>query len=200
MKNPITKFMTILLAWMLAGVAVAACDCKEVQPSQASKEKAVVDRQQSQYAKGQPIPTYAFSLERDLLIQLYNLRNQKVATHAVWRSDMGVVEGDCPSMGFGLPYDTSLTNPLKAEWHHSEGHQAVSDASAVVGQAEPNGIFASTNTSATWVMCTDETGAMMPIYVEAKVTVYPYAVTVDYATGRVVRAGQSKALTIKAGK
>lgn len=175
------------------------CDKPKDSPNQTAKDKAAVARQQAQYAQGQPIPTYDWSLERDLLIQLYNLRNQKVATHAVWRSDMGQVEGDCPSMGFGLPYDTSLTNPLKADWKVVDDSTGISVGSAVVSQPEPNGVFASTNTAATWVMCTDETGLMMPTYVEAKVTVYPYPVTVDYETNRVTR-GAGDAVTLSPSK
>jgi hypothetical protein len=189
--NPMKKFLVPSL--LLLPFGLSACN-RESTPEE--KDRQAVQAQQSQYAAGQPVPTYDWSLERDLLIQLYNLRNQKVATHAVWRSDYGTIEGDCPSIGFGLPYDTSLTNPLQAEYRSR--HQAVSGVA--IGQAEPNGIFASTNTAATWVMCAGDAGVMMPVYVEAKVTVYPYPVEVDYENNRVVRAGQGQAVTIEATK
>ena len=89
-------------------------------------------------------------------------------------------------MGFGMPYDTSLTNPLQTEYMYN-------GAGGVVGQAEPNGIFASTNTSATWVMCVGQAGTLEPIYVESKVTVYPYPIKVDWQTNRVTRAGKATA-------
>jgi hypothetical protein len=95
-----------------------------------------------------------------------------------------MIEGDCPSMGYGLPYDTSLTNPWVAYYNSGGG-------SVAVGQAEPNGIFASTNTAATWVMCVGESGLIEPHYVETKVTVYPYTVQVDYSIDRVTRAGET---------
>ncbi len=158
--------------------------------TQEAKDRQTVDRQQAQYAKAQPVPAFDWSLERDLLIKLYRIRNQRVATHSVWRSDYGMVEGDCPSMGYGLPYDTSLTNPLTvAGW--------VSSSVTSIGQAEPNGIFASTNTSSTWVMCVGKTGDIEPHYVESKVTVYPYSVQVDYDHNRVKQSGQA---TVKIGK
>jgi hypothetical protein len=152
--------------------------------SQESRDSKAVDKQQSQYAVGQPVPAYDWSLERHLMIQLYNVRNDRVATHAVWRSNYGMIEGDCPAMGYGLPYDTSLTNPLKI----SRLHNGVYD---VVEQPEPNGIFASKNTAATWVMCTGDAGIIEPHYVESKVTIYPGPVTVDYETNRVTRVGKS---------
>jgi len=86
-------------------------------------------------------------------------------------------------MGYGLPYDTSLTNPLK----RSSGVKGA----IALEQAEPNSIFASKNTAATWVMCTGKTGSIEPIYIETKVTVYPYPVTVNYEKNRVTRAGKS---------
>lgn len=180
---------------MLAVALLAGCP---QNVSQEAKDRAAVERQQSQYAKGQPVPAYEWSLERDLLIKLYNIRNQRVATHSVWRSDFGTVEGDCASMGYGLPYDTSLTNPLMATSEDQDGYDRGGGALTSIGQAEPNGIFASTNTAATWVMCVGTAGIIEPHYIESKVTVYPGPVEVDYTTNRVVRAGEATA-TLSAG-
>jgi len=153
--------------------------------------------QQGQYSKGQPIPAFDWSLERDLVIQLYHIRNKKVATHTVWRSDYGMIEGDCASIGYGIPYDTSLTNPLMAT-HESHSGYAVNSLTSVE-QAEPNGIFASKNTTATWIMSVDKTtGQIMPLYIESKVTVYPYPVSVNYKNNKVVKAGKpSTIITVK---
>ena len=153
-----------------------------------------VDEQQRHYSIGQPVPKFDWSLERDLIIQLYRARNTEVATHTVWRSNYGVVEGDCQSIGFGLPYDTSLTNPLTLQKVNNQ-------YGVVLEQPEPNGIFASKNSNATWVMCVIEEGGRVttaPIYVESKVTVYPFEVAVDYATNRVTRvSGSQPSVTIE---
>ncbi len=181
-------YYLILLFTLSLPLMGMSCDTStEVKQTQA------VQRQQAQYAKGQPIPAFDWSLERDLIIKLYTIRNQKVATHSVWRGDFSVVEGDCPSYGYGIPYDTSLTNPLMATDEDLEGF----DKSSLVAieQAEPNGIFASKNTQATWVMCLGVApGSVEPVYVESKVTVYPGPVNVDYATDRVTRSGASTVL------
>lgn len=158
-----------------------------------SKTALAVQEQQSQYSIVQPVPRFDWSLERDLVIQLYNIRNLKALTHSVWRSDRGLVEGDCPSIGFGIPYDTSLTNPLVATDIDLQGeeHSYQGGALASIEQAEPNGIFASKNTSATWIMCAGDEGQIEPVYVETKVTTYPYPVDVNYETNRVVKAGKA---------
>jgi hypothetical protein len=160
-----------------------------------------VQAQQGQYEKGQPIPAYDWSLERDLVISLYNVRNDKVATHSVWRSDRGLIEGDCPSYGYAIPYDTSLTNPLGPMVHAYKpiGGMGWNQSPMVVEQAEPNGVFASKNTAASWVMCLGIAGTVEPVYVETKVTVYPGPVNVDYTTNRVTRSGASTVIIPAAG-
>ena len=168
--------IVLLIVMVLAVMIFTSC----TEGSTVS-ERRTVSKQQDQYLIGQPIPSMDWSLERQLVIELYLIRNRQVSTHAVWRSDYGLIEGDCPSFGYGLPYDTSLTNPLQRVGYSS--------SSVAVEQAEPNGIFASKNTAATWVMCVGDGGSIEPVYVESKVTVYPGPVTVDYGTNRVTRSG-----------
>ena len=151
------KIIVTIMALGFVGMFMTGCQ----ENGQERIDKQIVQQQQAQYAKAQPIPQYNWSLERDLLIKLYNLRNEKVSTHSVWRGNSSVIEGECPSMGFGMPYDTSLTNPLQ----HYSG-RTTGEGSAI-GQAEPNGVFASTNTSATWVMCIGDGGQIEPVYVES---------------------------------
>ena len=181
MKKVVVVFLAVML---LSG-------CWE---SQDEKDQSTADEQQKQYAISQPVPQFDWSLERDLVIQLYQARNREVATHTVWRSNYGAIEDDCPSIGFPIPYDTSLTNPLKSQ------RVSVSNSNAVVlEQAEPNGVFASKNSIATWVMCVIKDGDLsttVPIYVEAKATAYPFPVIVDYETNRVTWDGKPS-VTIK---
>lgn len=191
MKNGKEGFK--LLGLIMIGIMFFGCNFTD---SQETIDAKAVEKQQSQYSIGQPVPAFDWSLERHLVSELYKIRNRKVATHAVWRSDRGMVEGDCPSMGFGIPYDTSLTNPLRTTDEDQTGYRT-SGALAVVEQPEPNGIFASKNTSATWIMCIGDSGEIEPIYVETKVTIYPGPVNVNYETNRVVRTGAASVMIPK---
>ena len=177
--------MNRFLSLMILGLVLMGCRAD----SQETKDVQAVSRQQAQYAAAQPVPAFNWSLERHLVTQLYQIRNMKAATHSVWRSDRGMIEGDCPSIGFGIPYDTSLTNPLMATDEDQNGFNNASLTS--IEQAEPNGIFASKNTAATWVMCAGTGGIIEPVYVETKVTVYPYPVDVNYSQNRAIKAGES---------
>jgi hypothetical protein len=191
------KQLTTVAVMVTAALGLGACEPNNT--STEARDAKRVQEQQSQYEKGQPMPAFKWSLERHLLIQLYHVRNQKASTHSVWRSDRGMIEGDCPSYGYGMPYDTSLTNPLVATDIDMQGeeHNYQGGALASIEQAEPNGIFASKNTQATWVMCLGEAGSIEPVYVETKVTVYPGPVIVDYETNRVTRSGAATVLINK---
>ncbi len=183
----------------ILALVVSTSACKRNPPTVSVRDAMHVQQQQSQYEKSQPVPMFDWSLERHLVVELYRVRNQKVVTHSVWRSDYGMVEGDCPSYGYGIPYDTSLTNPLVATSTDMTGttHDYHGGALTSIEQAEPNGIFASKNTSATWVMCLGKSGQIEPVYVESKVTVYPGPVKVDYQHNRVTRSGASNILIKK---
>lgn len=177
----------ILLSLLVLLLAPTGC----LWDNQQSKESRSVNDQQEKYAARQPTPAFQWSLERHLVIELYKLRNKNVTTHTVWRSNYGQIEGDCVSMGFSIPYDTSLTNPLMATDINSRGY--TESALTSIEQPEPNGIFLSKNTSATWVLCLNDAGSVEPVYVEAKVTSYPYPVNVDYERNRVTKAGAATA-------
>ncbi len=191
------KFMKTLLAAACI-MTLAACEVRTPSASDANVADAQkANDQQQQYSASQPVPFYDWSLEREMVRQLYDIRNLEATTHSVWRSDLGTVEGDCSSIGFGIPYDTSLTNPLVAQWGSRASQGAFAGVS--VEQPEPNGIFASKNTAATWVMCAGTGGKIEPVYVETRVTTYPYPVKVDYATNRVTKAGKAS-VTIGSGR
>ena len=157
--------------------------CLDGTATQERADQKNAQSQQKVYAIGQPVPKFDWSLTRDLLIQLQKIQNQNIVTHSVWRSSTGLIEGDCASIGYGIPFDTSLTNPLQ---NGGNKHYPVA-----LEQAEPNGVFLSKNTSATWVLCVGEFGNIEPVYVEASVNAYPYPLNVDYSTNRVTRAGKA---------
>lgn len=155
-----------------------------------------VNEQQEVYAKSQPIPFFDYSLERDVATQLYKARNERVRTWTVWRSDYGMIEGYTESIGYPIPYDVQLTNPVKpfhTEWRDSP----------VVEQAEPNGLYSSKNSIATWIRAVIRDGEKVmevPIYVEGKVTCYPYPIKVDLEKNQVTMLKPQSDIILKTKK
>jgi len=149
-----------------------------------------VSEQQKQYAVSQPPPVFDWSLERDIAIQLYQARNERVRTWTVWRSDYGMIEGHSETIGYPIPYDVQLTNPEKIDVAFREvgGMNENRYPEGVIEQAEPNGLYSSKNSIATWIRAVvnvDGKFVEAPIYIEGKVTCYPYPVEVDYDNNRV---------------
>lgn len=173
MKKP-WSLLVLVLACTPLMMAQDGCDNAERRDRQA------VDEQQRVYQTAQPLPHFEFSLEREVAIELYQARNQAVATHSVWRSMSGVIEGDCASIGYPIPYDSSLTNPMQV---------APMNSGAVIAQAEPNGLYSGQGGAiSTWVRCVSEVNGRRvtaPLYIESIVTTYPYPVEVDYDANRV---------------
>lgn len=172
----VKRFSYVLVSVFLFTMLIGAKGGCEGKVNQESLDATKVNDQQAQYAKTQPIPWFDHSRERAVYTQIYQARNETVATHTIWRSNTGLIEGDCPSIGFPIPYDVQLTNPLKPAYSQRLD-------SAIIEQAEPNGMFSSKTTAATWVMCAVKDQGVMkmaPIYVESKVTAYPFPMIVDY--------------------
>lgn len=161
----------------LACFTIAADDCGGGS-KQEQLDAENVDKQQQHFRKIYPLRFYDYSRELDIYQKIYDVRTlHAVQTHTVWRGEMSVIEGDCPSIGYAIPYDVQLTNPLKTKYRNG-GY-------GVIEQSEPNGLWSSKTTQATWVPCANEDGTISPIYVESKVTTYPYMVEVDYEHNRV---------------
>jgi hypothetical protein len=160
-------FVLVLVALLLVACGPAS---SEYNTSQA------VENQQKVYTTNQPIPAFEWSLERDVFIQLYSLRNEAVSTYTVVSSQMGVTIFECPSIGYPLAADYQLTNPV-APYRYSDGN--ISSTGAVVEQPEPNGLFSSKNTAGTWVMCVQSDGKIYPVYTELNATTFPMMMRVN---------------------
>lgn len=170
MKNKIVLILVLVPLLLTVG------SCEDVQDR---RDRIAVNKQQEHYRVNQAVPFYEWSLELDAYKQIYDARVKDIVrTWTIWRSDHGMILGDCASIGFPIPYDVQMTNPLKKVREHS----------VAIEQPEPSGLYSSKNTVATWVRQVIEvqgTTVVVPIYIEDKVTAYPYPILVDYETNRV---------------
>lgn len=188
------------MRWIALGAVcalmVGLAGCDNYNNTADKDDAARVDKQAQVYNDSQPIPFFDYSLERDVAIQLYEARNEKVRTWTVWRSDYGLIEGYTESIGYPIPYDVQLTNPLKPTWTYNH-------SSVAVEQQEPNGLFSSHNSIATWIRAVIRDGEKtmeVPIYVEGKVTCYPYPIKVDLEKNQVTMLRPESDVIIKTKK
>lgn len=151
----------MLLVLAIVSLLLSACADNSIY-----EEKIKVLDQQKVYGENQPIPQFDWSLERDVLIQLYSMRNDAISTYTVVVSSFGNLLWECPSIGYPIPADTQLSNP---EFYYSSG-------GVTLPQAEPNGLYSSKNTVGTWVMCVLDDGTVYPVYTEMNANTFPFPV------------------------
>jgi hypothetical protein len=167
----------LLLVLLLFVFVLSACTESSVWTEQQAANDA-----QKKLISIQPAPQFDWSLERDVFTQIYQLRNEAVSTYTVVTYNMGGgTAWTCPSVGYPIPADTQLTNPS----------QVVGGNGAVVSQQEPNGLFSSTNTVGTWVLCVMDNGTAYPVYTELNATAFPFPV-VEISPGKFAPAEGAK--------
>ena len=138
--------------------------------SSEEQDSEMVNRQQKIYQKALPVPFFEYSIPRDIYIQIYEVVTTRAyTTYTVIESMTGKTFFHGPSIGYGIPVDTSITNPLQGDYVYN-------GSAATIEQAEPNGLFSSKNTDGTWVLFVQEDGSVTPVYTEHKVTTFPFAV------------------------
>lgn len=178
------KRLFLFVSMLLMVMVMAACGAAAEQAMTQQTDDAA-----AQWFMANPLPTFNHYFEAGTVRQLYFIRNDARNTWTVWRSDgTGMIEDWCPSVGYGIPYDTSLTNPLKPYYN-------TTSSGVVVEQPEPNLLFPSKNTKATWVLCIRPNGKVAPVYVESTVTTYPWPI--DVVDGKVVDKGEPASSTIE---
>lgn len=98
--------------------------------------------------------------ERKLVKQLIEMRDQDglVTYTYIVAESTGTLIFVGESIGYGIPYATQFTNPMKVTGSGS-GVQAIP-------QADPNGLFSPTSAEGTWVMLKDPNGsAVKPVLI-----------------------------------
>lgn len=164
--------VSIILVCSLAGCQRETTSSRENEYTQALMEQAA-------YAVGYPDITNFF--ERAQLKEIYEMRDDpELICYWYTKNDMSgkwVYQGTC--VGYGIPYGTSIT---QTETMQRAALPAISSTgqdknyntyfTEILPQAEPNGLYTNgLSTSATWILTTDESGNIVPTYVESEITV-----------------------------
>lgn len=181
--------MKKFIAIALVALAITGCNRGNVS-LQADQNQ--TNSQLQQYQAVQPVPFYNWSEQRNTLIQIYNAKNEARNTWAVVESITGVALWSCPSVGFPIPADTQLTNPDQLAATYNNGSNGWVEGA--VSQMEPDGLYASGNTDATYVLCIRPNGKIVPIYTEQKVSTFPFEV--EAIDGKIVDKGKDTNIEI----
>jgi len=107
--------------------------------------------------------------QRKLMKMIYELQDQEnLICYAYIKSDYQgklVFIGKC--LGYGVPFSAQFTNPERTIYPRYRN-------SATLPQADPNGLFMPTSSSATWLMMLDKDAQPRLVYLEPEIVVSPF--------------------------
>lgn len=147
----------------LAGIAIAiaaTAGCGS-HNNATTNDQSQTDSQLQRYQANQPTPTFDWSQYRQTVIDVESAEVHGVATTTFFYN-MGSQKpiSSCPSLGFPVAVTAQLTNPTQIQWG--------TNASGVVNQSEPNGVYTG-DSSGTYVVCIAPGGAKYMTYWEGDV-------------------------------
>lgn len=160
------KFLTLVLIIGLFG------SCKESGFNQSADKQQQKQTEQSLREANNQIgmPAIVNFQERKLFKQILELRDQEsLITYCYLVNEINGKIGQFlgKGIGYGIPAATQFTNPMK------EAANGINGKWGALPQADPNGLFMPTSTSATWYMLLDEKGVPHPVYIEPLIIVSP---------------------------
>ena len=157
---------------LVAALMLGACDQTQSQPTSDQKMNQAQERLASEAFSAVGMPAIVNWQEKRMAKSIIEARDTTRATITyVMAENTGQLFKLCDSVGYGLPYATQFTSPMKAQTLsgvHEYGF-------VTLPQADPNGLFSPASADATWVFCLDPaTKKDKPVYVEPKVIVSPF--------------------------
>jgi len=147
--------------------ALTACGPQTESSTQIERRKQEELSLQAVQSVGMPaITNFA---EKRMFKDILELRDRSVPTTTYLVGMNNQLTKLCDSVGYGLPYATQYTNPMRVGGDGTHGY-------VTLPQADPNGLYSPASAEGTWVLCVDhKDGKAKPIYVEPRVIVSPIA-------------------------
>lgn len=168
------KNLKFLLVMSVLAFSLAFISCDDRQPTADEKDQAQQEQLLRDAQRETGMPAVPNHQEKKMLKMIYELRdNNKLINYAYLYNEMQgklVFLGKC--IGFAMPYATQYSNPQKLDWHQAGGYVSMP-------QAEPNGLFMPSAAEGTWVMLLDSKGDPHPVYLEPRVIVSPFPLSLN---------------------
>lgn len=169
MKKIYITIFTIIISLSFIG-----CVEPEITADTIQADKTKIQMAEAQRQVG--MPNIINFQQRKLMKMIYELCDKEdLICYAYLKADYSgklIFLGKC--IGFGIPFSAQFTNPSKIvndPYRYQSGGK-------VLSQADPNGLFMPTSSSATWLMMIDpKTNKPRPVYIEPEIVVSPFPLT-----------------------
>jgi hypothetical protein len=144
---------------------LAACD--ETRPTSTQIERRKQEEMSLMAVQSVGMPAITNFAEKRMMKDILELRDKSAPTTTYLVGMNNQLTKLCDSVGYGLPYATQYTNPMRTAGDINHGLVALP-------QADPNGLYSPAAAEGTWILCVDhKDGKAKPLYVEPRVIVSP---------------------------
>lgn len=155
----------IVIAAVAALVLLTACttsnDAQQAAKETATREQLALSTGMDRLTQSQQVPTFDYSQERQILIDLLTIRAEgSASTTAFYLEGVGLIAW-CPSLGAPIPSTYQLT--ATQQYVDVPNDQTVEKFP--IDQAEPTGVYPG-DSAATWTLCLDDAGTPFAQYWE----------------------------------
>lgn len=164
--------MKLFIMLLLSIVIFSSCDL-ESAPTSDQQQAAATEQALSEAQRQIGMPNIVNFQQRKLMKMIYEQCDREdLICFAYIKSDYSgklAYIGKC--IGYGIPFSAQFTNPEKVA--HRETYSGGSFGT--LPQADPNGLFMPTSSSATWLLMIDPvTNKPRPVYIEPEIVVSPF--------------------------
>lgn len=172
-----------LLLSVMAITLTFTTSCEDTPSQKVNSDRVIAEKTeivQEEANRQIGLPNIVNFQEKKLMKMIYELRDQEnIITHTYLMNEITGEVGQYlgKTLGYGIPYSTQFSNPLKIwdQEKHGGANSKYEDNGEIqlLPQAEPNGLFVPEGLSATWIFLIDEDGNPRPTYVEPAIIVSP---------------------------
>lgn len=156
------KILSAVLLVSVFAIFTAEEGCESSDSLQQRQQEVLVKEGNSQVG----MPAIKNFRERKMLKDILELRDQDgLLTYTYLYNEMtGNLVFFGETIGYGIPYATQFTNPMK--W---------AGTGIALPQADPNGLFSPASAEGTWVLLKDpNSDKVRPVYIEPRIVVSPF--------------------------
>ena len=163
------KFLILGIAILSTGLFVGCGGSSDTSQGSVKDQQAQQQQLTEESNRQVGMPNISNYFEKDIAKRIYELRDKTDLTtyaYSVNKEGQYIFLGRC--IGFGLPYTTQYSSPEKIQ----RGDLGEFNGDMLVPQTEPNGLYASETTNATWlILINEETNKEEIIYMEPEIIV-----------------------------
>jgi hypothetical protein len=180
-KSKLLNMVLFVMVICILGTNIGYAQQKDLEKISADRKQAEATQKLLGEAQRQVgMPNITNFQQRKLMKWIFELADRTdLITYTYIKNMQGQLIFVGKSMGYGVPFSAQFTNPKRIWDMEREGgaknKYEDNGEIQVLPQADPNGLFMPTSSSATWVIMIDPgTGEPYPEYWEPEIVVSPY--------------------------